>query len=132
MEDPGSKTVLIVDDDEGQRDLLKYIVTKEGFRAAIATNGPEAFKQVESLLPDAILLDLMLPSMGGYEIVRELQARGSGDVPVIIVTARSMDDKAAGVIKQEPNVRELIAKPPQPSKLAAQLHTLLGTAPRTI
>lgn len=132
MSDPSDKTVLIVDDDEGQRDLLKYIVTKEGFRAAVATNAPETFKQVETLMPDAILLDLMLPSMGGYEIVRELQARGSGDVPVIIVTARSMDAKAAGAIKLEPNVRDLVSKPPQPSRLAAQLHSLLGTTPRPI
>lgn len=132
MSDPAHKTVLIVDDDEGQRDLLKYIVTKEGFRAAVAANAPETFKQVETLMPDAILLDLMLPSMGGYEIVRELQARGSGDVPVIIVTARSMDAKAAGAIKLEPNVRDLVNKPPQPSRLAAQLHSLLGTTPRPI
>jgi CheY-like chemotaxis protein len=132
MDEPGSKTVLIVDDDEGQRDLLKYIVTKEGFRAAVAKDAPEAFKHVEALTPDVILLDLMLPSMGGYEIVRELQARGSGDVPVIIVTARSMDAKAAGSLTQEPNVRELISKPPQPAKLAARLHSLLGTTPRPI
>lgn len=129
MDDPASKTVLIVDDDEGQRDLLSHIVAKEGFRTALAASGAEAMKRMEELMPDAVLLDLMLPAMGGYEILREFQARGSGDVPVIIITARSLDRKAADALRFEPNVKDVLSKPPSQASLASRLHGLLGTKP---
>lgn len=130
MDEPESKTVLIVDDDEGQRDLLAHIVSKEGFRTVLAQNGPEAMKRMEELMPDAVLLDLMLPAMGGYEILREFQARGAGDVPVIIVTARELDRKSIDALRFEPNVKDVVSKPPNPVSLSGKLHGLLGTRPK--
>lgn len=132
MTENDRKTVLIIDDDEGQRELMARIVADGGFRVATAQSAPEAFKRLEETLPDAILLDLMLPGMGGYEIVREFQARGAGDIPVIIITARSLDSKSSDALKFEPNVKDVMSKPPRPAALTTRLHGLLGTTPPVI
>lgn len=123
------KLVLIVDDDEGQRDLLEYIVSKEGFRVEKVASGDEALARVSTTAPDLILLDLMMPGKGGYEVVRELQAQGEGGIPVVVITARSMDKKTIEGLRQEPNVKDYFQKPPQHAVLAARLHSLLGTRP---
>jgi len=129
LAEPKEKLVLVVDDDEGQRDLLKHFVGKEGFQLAEAQSGAETLKKVKELSPHLIVLDLMLPGMGGYEILRELQASGSGDIPVIIATARVMDEKMTATLTCEPNVRGFFQKPPQPKAFRELLHRLLKTRP---
>ena len=129
LADPKDKTVLIVDDDEGQRDLLSHLIGKAGFRIAEAKTGAEALQKVRESAPDLIVLDLMLPGMGGYEILREFQASGSGDIPVVIVSAREMDQKMINTLTCEPNVRDFFAKPPRPEVFSARLHALLQTRP---
>jgi two-component system, OmpR family, response regulator AdeR len=126
---PSQKLVLIVDDDESLLDLLEHVVKKEGFRTDRATDGVEALRKVEALSPDLLILDFMLPGLGGYEAVRELQARGHGSVPIIVVTGRAMDAGAINLIKQEPNVKEFLAKPVRPALLSGALHRILGTVP---
>jgi CheY-like chemotaxis protein len=126
---PSAKLVLIVDDDEAVRDIIEYTVKKEGFRTDRAADGPEALSKVETLRPDAIVLDFMIPGMGGYEVLRELQARGCGDIPIMIVTGRYMDASSVEAVRQEPNVKEFFQKPLRPGVLAAALHRVLGTAP---
>ena len=126
---PGDKLVLIVDDDESLLDLMDHVVKKDGFRTDRAVDGPEALKKAEALQPDAIVLDFMLPGMGGYEALRELQARGCGNIPIIVVTGRSLDTKSINEIRQEPNVKDFLQKPVRPAILTGALHRILGTAP---
>ncbi len=125
---PGEKLVLLVDDDESLLDLMQHVVKKEGFRTDRATDGPEALRKAKALNPDALILDMMLPGLGGYEVVRELQAAGCGDIPVIIVTGRLMDPAGIELIRQEPNVKEFMEKPVRPVVLAVALHRILGTS----
>ena len=127
--DPNTKLVLIIDDDDGQLDLLKYLVGKEGFRMAEAKSGVEALRKTKELSPDLILLDLMLPGMGGYEILRELQAAGNGDIPVLIASARAMDEKMIATLTSESNVRGFFPKPPKAVVFREKIHTLLNTRP---
>lgn len=119
---PSDKLVLIVEDDESMLDLTQTLVKTEGFRVDYACNGLQALEKTAAVSPDLVLLDLMLPGTGGYEVVRELQARGFGHIPVIVLTARHMDTKSVDAILREPNVREFILKPPPQAKLAALLH----------
>jgi two-component system response regulator AdeR len=126
---PAGKLVLLVDDDESLLDLMEHVVKKEGFRTGRAEDGIEALAKVEAMEPDAIVLDFMLPSMGGYEALRELQARGHGNIPIIVVTGRAMDAKSIEMVRQEPNVKDFLAKPVRPAMLALALHRLLGTTP---
>ncbi|MBI4061014.1 MAG: response regulator [Elusimicrobia bacterium] len=123
------KLVLLVDDDESLLDLLDHVVKKEGFRTERAADGQEALAKVSALDPDAIVLDFMLPGMGGYEVLRELQSRGCGHIPIIVVTGRAMDAKSVEMVRQEQNVKDFLQKPVRPAMLAAALHRMLGTAP---
>lgn len=126
---PEEKLILIVDDDESVWDLLYYMVRKEGFRTEKAVDGEEAINKARLLHPDLILLDLMLPKFGGWEILRELQTDDTYNIPIVIVTSRPMDRSTSEMLKQEPNVKDFIEKPVRPQVLAALLHTLLKTWP---
>lgn len=126
---PSDKLVLLVDDDESLLDLMQHVVKKEGFRTDRAMDGMEALRKAEALNPDVLVLDFMLPNMGGYEALRELQARGLGSVPIIVVTGRAMDAKSVDEVRREPNVREFLVKPVRPVMLVAALHRVLGTEP---
>jgi DNA-binding response OmpR family regulator len=126
---PGEKLVLIVEDDESQLDLLDYLVRREGFRSRRAVAGRQALHVALERRPDLILLDLMLPEMGGYDLLLQLQADGLGGVPVVIVTARILAPETTEAFLREPNVRELVAKPYNPAAMAALLHALLKTRP---
>lgn len=128
MSSSEGKLVLLVDDDESLLDLMEHVVKKEGYRTERAEDGLEALAKVEALKPDAIVLDFMLPSMGGYEALRELQARGFGDIPVFVVTGRAMDAKSVEAVRREPNVKEFLPKPVRPAQLAAALSRVLGVA----
>lgn len=126
---PADKLVLIVDDDESVRELLEFIVKKEGFRIEKAADGEEALTKARSVNPDIILLDLMLPKYGGFEILRELQTDETAGIPIVIITGRYTDRSTSEMIKQEPNVREFIEKPVKPQILTSLLHKLLRTQP---
>ncbi|MBI4375998.1 MAG: response regulator [Elusimicrobia bacterium] len=128
LADPKTKLVLLIEDDEGQRDLIKHLVGAEGFRVEMAANGKEGLKQAQRLNPDLLLIDLMLPGIGGYELVRELQASGLGEAPVIVLTAKSMAAKTIEMIKQEPNVKDFWEKPPSSAQVTS-IHSLLKTLP---
>jgi CheY-like chemotaxis protein len=126
---PGDKLVLLVDDDESLLDLMEHVVKTEGFRTDRAEDGPEALRKAQALNPDILILDMMLPGMGGYEVLRQLQAVGCGDIPIVIVTGRAMDPQGIELIRQESNVKEFMEKPVRPAVMAAALHRLLNTQP---
>lgn len=129
FQNPADKLVLIVDDDDSVRELLEFLVKKEGFKTATAADGQEALDQTRKLNPDLILLDLMLPKFGGFEIVRELQI-DAGDIPIVIITGRYTDRSTSDMIKLESNVKEFIEKPVKPPVLTALIHQILNTQPR--
>ena len=126
---PGEKLVLIVDDDDSVRELLDFIVRKEGFKVEKAVDGEDALNKAKSLRPDIILLDLMLPKYGGFEILRELQCDDTINIPIVIITGRYTDRSTSEMIKQEPNVKDFIEKPVNPHVLCSLLHALLKTRP---
>jgi CheY-like chemotaxis protein len=129
LADPAGKLVLLVDDDESLLDLMEHVVQKEGFRTDRATDGNEALAKARALNPDLLLLDFMLPGIGGYEVVRELQSSGNGDIPVIVVTGRHMDPKNIEMVRTEPNVKEFMEKPVRTPILAVTIHNILKTRP---
>lgn len=132
LADPADKLILLVDDDESLLDLMEHVIKKEGFRTDRATDGSEALRKVEALSPDLILLDLMLPGKGGYEVARELQATDAARTPIIVITGRNIDRKNVDMIRHEPNVREFMQKPLRPAILATTIHSILQTRPPEI
>lgn len=83
----GGQLVLVVDDDEAICDTVEDGLHLSGFRTARAVNGTEALEVVRDLRPDLVILDVNMPRIDGFEVLRRLRDTGS-DVPVIILTAR--------------------------------------------
>jgi len=89
--------VLVVDDEENITFLLESAMRHFGFEVAVARTGFEAVREVERFAPDVVLLDVMLPDLDGFEIVRRLRADGHR-VPVLFLTARdAVEDKVRGL-----------------------------------
>lgn len=130
MSRPEDKLILIVDDDEAVRELIEFVVKKEGFRVESAGDGEEGIGKVQKLLPDLVVLDLMLPRYGGFEILRQLQIGETANIPIVIVTGRYTDRTTAEMIRQESNVLDFMEKPIKPQVLATVLHRILKTTPQ--
>lgn len=120
-----SKLVLVIDDDESVRELLTFLIVKEGYRVENAVDGEDGYQKAERLKPDLILLDLMMPRYGGFEVLRQLQAGGLSGIPIVIVTGRYTDRSTADMIRQESNVVDFLEKPLKPNVLGATLERVL-------
>ena len=114
-------TVLVVDDDPRIRDLLRLYVEREGHRALLAADGPQALSLVDQKRPDLVLLDVMLPGIDGFEVASRLRAES--DVPILLLTARSGDaDKVVGL---DLGADDYIVKPFSPRELMARIRVQL-------
>jgi len=127
--DPKEKLVLLVDDDESILDLLEHVVKKEGFRVERAADGQEALRKVAAACPDIIILDFMLPGLGGFEVLKELQMGDARTTPVVVITGRRIDRQTVEMVRQESNVKEFLEKPIKPVLLISMMHRILQTRP---
>jgi PAS domain S-box-containing protein len=88
---PERSPILLVEDDEAARDMMRQILEKDGWFVVEAANGRRALEYLEQTLPGLILLDLMMPEMDGFALVTELQKREAWrSLPVIIITAKDI------------------------------------------
>jgi signal transduction histidine kinase/DNA-binding response OmpR family regulator len=114
---PRSPLVLVIDDDPATRDLLRRVLSKEGFRVATAANGEEGLRLATELRPDAITLDVLMPGMDGWAVLAALKADPDlADVPVIMLTM--LDDKNLGYAL---GATDYITKPADRERLLAVL-----------
>ncbi|MFH2070222.1 MAG: response regulator [Elusimicrobiota bacterium] len=127
LSDPKDKRILIVEDDESVMDFLRFALEKEGFRTTSAADGEEAIKKANNEKPDLILLDMMLPKKGGFEVIKAIQTSECRHIPVIVITGRFIDDSFRDMVKFEPNVKEFILKPVKTPYLVFRLHSILQT-----
>lgn len=116
-----SKRVLIVDDDKHISELLKLYFEKDGFEVSSCYTGDAVMSMVRAVTPDVIILDLMLPGMSGFDIMRQL--RRESDVPVLMLTARS--DTLDKIIGLELGADDYILKPFEPKELLARVKAVL-------
>jgi signal transduction histidine kinase/DNA-binding response OmpR family regulator len=83
--------VLVVDDDEGTRDMLRRMLVREGWTVRQAANGTEGLAQLVLAKPTVVLLDLLMPEMNGFEMLRTMRASETWrDVPVIVITSKDL------------------------------------------
>ncbi len=83
----GAKTILVIDDDPTVHDLLQRFLSREGFRVESAVSGEEGLRLARELQPDAITLDVMMPSLDGWAVLSQLKADAElADIPVIMLT----------------------------------------------
>ena len=119
-----SKTILIVDDTENLRTLVKSYLTQEGFRVLTAADGRQALFLARDEKPDLILLDLMMPEMGGYEFMRVYGREA--ETPTIILTAKvEENDKVLGL---ELGADDYVTKPFSMRELTARIRAVMRRA----
>ncbi|WIG60567.1 MAG: hypothetical protein OJF49_003315 [Ktedonobacterales bacterium] len=101
-------TILIIDDDTGLRETLRSLLELEGYTVAMASDGLDALRQLDRVMPKAILLDVRMPRMDGYEFLEELRRLGRRDeFPIIVLTA----DTLAQARMARVGVEGFLAKP---------------------
>jgi CheY-like chemotaxis protein len=124
-------TVLVVEDDEEQRQLVRALLGARGWTVREAANGRLALDAIAAEVPDVILLDLMMPEMDGFELVAALQANTRWrDIPVVVVTA--LDLTAEDRRRLNGGVEEILSKNAfVPKELLARVADLLGKAKKT-
>jgi DNA-binding response OmpR family regulator len=116
-----AKKILVVDDKAELRTLLKQYLTQEGFDIVTASNGQEALFVARHEKPDLILLDIMMPEMGGFEFMRAFSREA--DTPIILLTAKlEENDKVLGL---ELGADDYITKPFSPRELTARVRAVL-------
>ncbi|MBF0624245.1 MAG: response regulator transcription factor [Magnetococcales bacterium] len=113
--------ILLVDDDRELCAMLGQYLAEEGFSCAAAHDGATALDRAMGESFDALVLDLMMPGLNGFEVVRRL--RDSKDTPVVILTARG--DDADNIVGLEIGADDYLTKPCNPQVLAAHLRAVL-------
>lgn len=104
------KTILIVEDSEPAVIQIKEILEKDGFSLQVARNGLEAMECINEKVPDAMILDLMMPEMDGFEVLKEIRSKEeTSKLPVIILTAKFITRDELKFLKYN-QVRQLIQK----------------------
>jgi two-component system phosphate regulon response regulator OmpR len=121
MMEGASARILVVDDDPGMRTLLEAYLGDSGFAVATAMDGAAMWQALEQGMPDAIVLDLMMPGEDGLSLARRL--RGQSNVPILMLSARGEEiDRVVGL---EMGADDYLAKPFSPRELLARLRALL-------
>jgi len=116
------ETVLVIEDDPTLRLGLTKTLRSEGFRVEIAKTGPEGVELAQSLHPDLVLLDVMLPGLNGFEVCEELR-RLDADVPILMVTAKGEEQDKVRAFKL--GADDYIVKPFGVAELCARVHAAL-------
>src|SRR5436853_7938161 len=90
--------ILVIEDETSLVDVLIYNLHREGYEVAVAREGREGMRKAQTLLPDLVLLDLMLPNANGLEICRELRAgERTRHIPIVMLTAKAEEtDQVVG------------------------------------
>jgi CheY-like chemotaxis protein len=117
-------TILIVDDLVAVREVLKGLLTGQGYNVVFSDNGPVALAKAKEIMPDLILLDVMMPDMDGFEVCRQLRADELlAEVPVVMVTA--LDDHDSLLRGIEVGADDFLSKPFNHAELRARVGTII-------
>jgi CheY-like chemotaxis protein len=121
----GKGTVLLVEDEDSLRLVIRDLLEREGYRVAEAVDGVQALDQVDRVAPDALILDLNLPRLDGYSVLQQLRSRPqTADLLVMVLTAKGDEDNEVKVF--ELGADDFLQKPFRARALAARLDALLA------
>jgi len=122
--DASAARILVVDDEESIRTLLAFPLRRDGHEVVTASSGPEALERFETLRPDLVLLDVMLPGIDGVEVCRRLRRQSA--VPIIMLSARGEElDRVAGL---EAGADDYVTKPFSVRELRSRVRAALRRA----
>jgi two-component system phosphate regulon response regulator PhoB len=116
--------ILIIEDERDLTDNLSYNLQREGYETLVAHDGQEGLRKAQTLLPDLIILDLMLPGLKGEDVCRELRAgERTREIPIIILSAKS--EETDQVIGFSIGADDYVTKPFAPKVLMQRVKALL-------
>ena len=119
-----SGVILVVDDDEGNREILARRLRRQGYRVEVAAGGRQALETLETTAVDLVLLDVMMPEMDGYTVLQRLKADARlRDIPVLMISA--LDEIASVVRCIELGAEDYLSKPFDPVLLRARIGACL-------
>ena len=122
-----SEKVMVVDDDKNICELLRLYLEKEGYSVILCNDGQEAVVKFNALNPDFVLLDIMLPSLDGWQVCREI--RKKSNIPIIMLTAKGETfDKVLGL---ELGADDYVVKPFDTKEVVARIKALLRRISQT-
>ena len=118
-------SVLLVEDEDQLRRVMKDLLQREGYRVAEARDGIQALDEVDRFAPDVIILDLNLPGIDGYSVLAQLRSRPtSRDIPIMVLTAKGDEDNEVRVF--ELGADDFVTKPFRARSLTARIEAVLG------
>jgi len=124
MTDIATKRVLVVEDDRKISDLLQNYLRASGYVAEAAYDGRDALRQIERQVPDAVILDWMLPGLDGISVCKSVRA--FSDVPILMLTARI--DEVDRLLGLDTGADDYVCKPFAPREVIARIRALLRRA----
>jgi CheY-like chemotaxis protein len=117
--------VLLVEDEDQLRRVMKDLLERDGYTVAEARDGVQALDQVDRFAPDVIILDLNLPGLDGYSVLTQLRSRpATRSIPVVVLTAKGDEDNEVRVF--ELGASDFITKPFRAKALSARLEAVIG------
>ena len=120
-----TRKILIVDDEPNIVISLEFLMKKEGFEVAVASDGDEALAKVTSFAPDLVLLDVMMPKKSGFEVCEALRADpDKSELKIVMLTAKGRDTEVAKGLAIGANA--YVTKPFSTKDLVAQVKGMLG------
>jgi type II secretory ATPase GspE/PulE/Tfp pilus assembly ATPase PilB-like protein/CheY-like chemotaxis protein len=120
-----SAKVLLVDDEDSLRKVMKELLERDGYTVSEARDGAQALNQIDRVGPDIIVLDLNLPGLDGYGVLSHLRSRpATAAIPVIVLTAKGDEDNEVRVF--ELGADDFLTKPFRARALSARLEAVLG------
>ncbi len=127
---PKTNLMLIVDDNVEFRTMVSDYFTDLGFTVEIAGDGREGLLKAKAIRPDIILCDVMMPDIGGIEVLRNLQTDDdTRDIPVLVITGSFFDKNMSELFRQESNCREFMSKTVELSYLQKKVEALTARKP---
>lgn len=124
------RTLLIVDDDQFQRQMVGRVVESAGYRAIYAGNGSEALAMIRNAPPDLVLMDVLMPNMNGLEVVQRLKADPAmSKIPIVMVTGKSARNVVLESVKL--GVADFVVKPIERANLLDKIARLLTSPAMT-
>jgi type II secretory ATPase GspE/PulE/Tfp pilus assembly ATPase PilB-like protein/CheY-like chemotaxis protein len=122
---PRRATVLLVEDEDSLRKVMRDLLERDGYAVAEAADGIAALDQVDRVAPDVIMLDLNLPGLDGYHVLQQLRSRpATSRIPVIVLTAKGDEDNEVRVFQL--GADDFLTKPFRAKALSARLEAVLG------
>ncbi len=130
INNPQKQKILVVDDDANVQSLV-FDSLCNYYQIITASNGREALSRAEFNKPDLILMDIVMPDMGGYEAVRSLQHNAATkEIPVLVFTAQDFDKSTIDMIRGESNVVGFVRKPFKPQPLRETVKMAMEKRPK--